>query len=94
MSKGKKFDNGKPRFELIPLNALEGAASVMAFGAEKYGEFNWMGLENAEQRYTGALLRHLAAVQSGEVNDPESGFKHIDHVLCNAIFLAYLQKGK
>jgi hypothetical protein len=94
MSEGKKFDGDKARFDLIPLLALEGAAKVMGFGAQKYGAWNWLAVENAEARYTAALLRHLALHQAGEMIDQESGFKHIDHILCNALFLAALNKDK
>ncbi|CAM6001785.1 unnamed protein product [Sphagnum balticum] len=45
---------------------------------------------NAQERYTAALLRHLYALNAGERIDPESGLRHIDHVLCNAAFLSEL----
>ncbi len=94
MSEGKKFDGDKARFDLIPLLALEGAAKVMGFGAEKYGPWNWLAVDNAEERYLAALLRHLAMHQAGELIDPESGQKHIDHALCNMLFLAALNRNK
>jgi hypothetical protein len=94
MSEGKKFDGGKPRFDLIPLHALTGAATVMGFGAEKYGAWNWLAVDKGEERYLAALLRHIAMHQAGELIDPESGQKHIDHALCNMMFLAALNKDK
>jgi hypothetical protein len=94
MNNGKKFDGDKARFDLIPLLAMEGAAKVMGFGAKKYGEWNWLAVDNAEARYTAAMLRHLALHQAGELRDHESGLKHIDHILCNALFLAALNKDK
>lgn len=94
MSEGKKYDNGKPRFDLIPLQALDGAATVMGFGADKYGAWNWLEVENGKSRYLAALLRHIAAYQAGELIDKESGLSHIDHALCNMIFLAALSRGE
>lgn len=86
-----KYDTGKARMELLPLDALEQVAAVMTFGANKYADNGWKSLPDADGRYTGALLRHLTAIQSGEVNDPESGLPHIAHVACNAIFLTYFE---
>jgi hypothetical protein len=34
-----------------------------------------------------SMLRHIAALQSGEWLDPESGLPHIGHIQCNALFL-------
>ena len=77
--------------ELLPLEALESVASVMTFGANKYADNGWKSLPDAESRYTGALLRHLTAIQAGEEVDPESGLPHISHVACNAIFLTHFE---
>jgi hypothetical protein len=90
---GNKFDDGKIRMELLPLDALKEVARVLTHGAKKYAPWNWQKVENAGERYTGALLRHLAAWQSGEVIDPETGedkLPHIAQVACNALFLVWL----
>lgn len=89
-----KYDSGKARMELLPLASLEEIAKVMTFGAEKYAAHGWKSLEGAEGRYTGALLRHLAALDKGEEVDPETGLPHIAHAACNAMFLThfYLEK--
>ena len=90
MSEGKKFDGGKPQWHLLPFESLEGAVKVMEFGSVKYGKFNWMNVENGEVRYFDALIRHIVALRSGEELDAESGLPHIDHALCNLIFLKVL----
>lgn len=77
--------------ELLPLAALESVAAVLTFGANKYAADGWKSLENAEDRYTGAMLRHLTAIQEGEETDPESGLPHISHVACNALFLTHFK---
>jgi hypothetical protein len=72
---------------LLPLDAVQAVAQVMTFGANKYAAHGWRSLDNYEERYTGALLRHLTAVQSGEDIDEESGLPHLAHAACNSIFL-------
>ena len=86
---GKKYDTGKSRMDLVPLDTIEAVGRILGMGAQKYGENSWQELSDFWKRYKGALLRHLAAIDKGELNDQESGLPHIDHVLCNAIFLSW-----
>lgn len=90
---GVKDDQGKLMWNLLPWKAVEGMVKVLTFGAKKYTPNGWRSVPNAKDRYTAAMLRHVAAMQSGQVNDPESGLRHIDHVLTNAAFLAELGDG-
>lgn len=84
---GMKNDQDKVRMELMPLDVVENCAKVLTFGAKKYADNSWQNLPNFWNRYKGALLRHLTAIDKGELIDPESGLPHIDHILCNAVFL-------
>ena len=88
----KKYDAGKLRMDLIPPEALEAIAEILTYGAKKYSANSWQNLPDFKARYTGALLRHLTAWQRGEERDPESGLRHIDHVLCNAVFLSWKER--
>lgn len=92
---GLKFDGGKPRWSLLMEGcnkALAGVAAVLTFGAKKYEAHSWKQVENNKERYRDAMYRHLNAIESGEVLDPESGLPHWDHVACNALFLSELNK--
>lgn len=86
---GIKYDKNKSRVDLIPLSVLENLGYILEMGAEKYGENNWQDLQDFWKRYKAALLRHLIAIDKGELLDEESGLPHIDHVLCNAMFLSW-----
>lgn len=89
METGKKYDTGKVRMDLVPLDIVENVAKILTMGAEKYGENNWQEIPKFWSRYKAALLRHLTAIDKGELLDQESGLPHIDHVLCNAMFLSW-----
>ena len=93
---GMKYDGEKARMSLLPFGALELVAQVMTYGAKKYVPNNWKTLENAEERYANAMLRHFKAWQSGERLDDGpggSGLPHLAQVACNAIFLCAFGEG-
>jgi hypothetical protein len=78
---GTKHDSGKPPLTLVPKAATELEAKVYAFGAKKYGRYNYKkGFEYS--RLLDAALRHLQAFNDGEDNDPESGMSHLGHARC------------
>lgn len=83
---GVKFDQDKPRMDLLDPLWLEETAKVLGFGAKKYAAHNWrQGI--AQSRLIGAALRHLMAHQRGEDKDPESGLPHLAHASCCLMFL-------
>lgn len=93
---GLKYDNGKPRiFEMVEdfKEPLIEVSKVWAFGADKYEKHNWAYVDNAIDRYSNALLRHML---EGETTDDESGLLHASHVAWNAIARLYfiIQKQK
>lgn len=83
---GKKYDNEKPRTDLLPPRALMEVAKVLGFGAEKYGPDNWKKLEDLQRRYTGAALRHIFDHMAGLEFDNETGIDHIAHAICCLLF--------
>jgi len=86
-----KHDQEKPRYDLLPPEAIEQMAQVLTFGAKKYAPGGWRHVPDALQRYQAAMLRHAFAMQKGEVNDAESGLPHAAHVMCCAAFIIELQ---
>ena len=93
--KAMRFNDGKPQISLVLSAgyALEGAAKVLEFGAEKYDRDNWKsGMD--KEALVDSLSRHILKVLEGENVDPESNCPHVDHILCNALFLAYHHNGR
>lgn len=91
MTAGVKFDDGKLRFDLVPVKAERLLVEVLTYGAVKYAPDGWRTVPGAKERYTAALMRHFNAWRSGETVDAESGLPHLAHVLCNAAFLAEME---
>jgi len=85
--------------ELIPLQALRGAARVFGYGKKKHGHGNFLLAhvdDGAIDRYTGGFLRHLSDCQQldGKFTaeslahlDAESGLPEIDHAICGLVML-------
>ena len=84
---GRKFDNDKLRYDLIPPLALEEMVKVLTFGAQKYEPDNWQKVPESKRRYFAAMQRHLWAWKQGEKLDKESGIHHIAHAACCLYFL-------
>jgi hypothetical protein len=78
MNDGRKDDQGKPRLDLIPPQAILDIGKVLSYGAEKYGANNWRKVSDGKSRYYAAALRHLLAWYSGEDLDLLSLFKFKD----------------
>ncbi len=84
-----KYDNGKPKHSLLPSGIMNGVLNVMGFGAQKYEKDNWKKCENMSTWYDGCH-RHLEQFWEGMDLDEESGLSHIDHAMCNLVFLKWL----
>lgn len=90
----QKKDAGKVPHELLPEDALEQVARVLAFGARKYRPRGWEdGIEYS--RVYGAIKRHGKAwFQDREELDPETGLSHLAHLACEVLFvLAFHMRG-
>jgi len=91
MESATKYDDKKPRLDLISQIALEQLAGVLEFGSKKYSAWNWAkGIKYT--RILAAILRHTYKYISGETLDPETGISHMAAVMCNAMFILHYEK--
>ncbi len=84
---GRKDDDGKLRWDLLPYDAVEKIVEILTFGARKYEPNNWQN--NKEWQYQAALMRHFCKYMCDEDYDDESGLLHLAHLACNALFLIW-----
>lgn len=90
---GQKFDQDKPRMDLLDGYAMDELAKVLTFGAKKYAPHNWRkGITFS--RLLAASARHLFAIMRGENKDEETGLDHAAHLMCCAMFLVWTAKYK
>lgn len=91
--KGLRYNQGKPKWSLVPQSALLPMVEVLEFGATKYAPFNWQkGLSYTE--ILESTKRHLDKLMEGEDFDEESKIHHIGHIQCNALFYAWMVRNK
>jgi hypothetical protein len=92
MTEGRKDDQEKLPYHLLPPELMEGVAAVLQFGARKYAPRNWE-LGMSWSRPFSALMRHMWAWWRGETADPETGMSHLWHAgCCLAFLIAYEQR--
>lgn len=91
MSEGRKDDNGKARFDLIPPWPLYQLAELFGQGAEKYADRNWeLGIKWG--RIFAAMMRHAWKWWGGEEHDGEDGQHHLTSVAwCAFVLLEYIE---
>ena len=91
---GVKYDEGKPRWDLLPMSQVEDVVKVLTGGSLKYSDDNWKKIPNIQDRYFSAAMRHLTAQRDGERLDRESGLPHLSHAVCCLLFMAWEEGGK
>ena len=87
MSEGIKYDKDKVDYSLVPVEALEAVAKVMTHGAKKYSRENWKHVDDFDNRYLAAAMRHIAEWRKGYQYDTDSGERHLAHAICCLMFL-------
>ena len=86
---GIKHDQGKLRWDLLPLRPVQLAVEVMTKNLDKYGEDNWQRIDRPIDRFYAALMRHISAWRLGENLDPETKLPHLAHALVCVLFLVW-----
>ena len=82
-SEGRKDDQGKLRFDLLPVRPLEKVVEVYTIGCRKYNDRNWeKGLKWG--RVFAAMMRHAWRWWRGEKRDPIDG----QHPLASVVWCA------
>ena len=87
-----KYDAGKIRPSLVPVQIIKDIAEVREYGVRKYKDpENWKRVEF--QRYVDAFYRHwIAFIEDPFSIDDESGIEHYKHAACNMAFICELIK--
>ena len=83
---GKKLDDGKLPYDLLPHDAITEIVKVLEFGKNKYSARNWEKGMHWSRPYA-ALMRHMYAWWRGQNDDPETGLSHLAHAGCCLLFL-------
>lgn len=86
-----RYNGGKPDLSLIPMATLCDEARVWEYGKAKYAAWNWAKGMVWSAPFA-SLMRHMAAWQSGEDVDAESGLPHLAHAACNLRMLTMYTK--
>lgn len=73
------------------LAGLLPVVEVLEYGAELHGEENWKLVPNATRRYLDAAYRHLLSVSGGQDLDADTGKRHLAHLGCCLVFLAWFK---
>ena len=86
---GAKLDAGKSALYRGLLayfpRACESVAAVSTFGASKYAWKGWESVPSGFERYSDAMVRHLAREGIGEFEDSDSKLPHAAHAAWNAL---------
>lgn len=88
---GVKLDNEKPKLADMLFcfqEVLPELCKIYEFGTNKYGESNWKKVENGENRFKNALIRHFL---SNKKYDDETGVLETAHVAYNALMVLWFE---
>jgi hypothetical protein len=84
-NKGKRYNSGKLRWDLVPLLPINEIIRVFTVGADKYEDWNWYrGMKYSVSYASGQ--RHRSQWWLGEDIDKESGVHHLAHSIVNDMF--------
>ncbi len=86
---GARRNRGKVSFSIVPMHLLSGVARILMGGSLKYAPYNW----SSGMKWSVCMdcaFRHIFKFwYMGEELDEESGETHLDHAICNLMFLKH-----
>ena len=86
---GARKNGGKVMFSQVPMHLLAGVARVLQGGMLKYKPFNWAKGMSWSVCYD-CTMRHMYKFwYAREELDQESMEHHLDHAICNLLFLKH-----
>lgn len=94
---GTKKDEGKARWDLLPMEVLGAVAEILTNGAKKYAPRNWeKGI--AYGRVFAGVMRHLFEWWTSKllghdgINHADGKNSHLDHAITGLMFLSAYEK--
>ena len=93
-AEGRKFDQEKLDWSVLPLELLEPLVEVFKAGEQKYGYHNWKKqFENGERRFFAAAMRHGKDCQDDPLaRDEDTGCLHGAQAAWNMLMRLYHAK--
>lgn len=82
-------NGGKVKFSLVPMHLLAGVARVLMHGEKKYKAWNWAKGGKWSQSFDCCMRHMLKFWYCRKDSDDESTLHHIDHAICNLLFLRH-----
>lgn len=81
-------NEGKPRYDLMPLNEVRRLAELYSRGAVKYGEKNWQLADSEKEmnRFKESAFRHFYQWAAGDVDED-----HMAAVVFNVFAYEYVK---
>lgn len=86
---GARKNGGKVMFSLIPMHLLAGVGRVLMGGIYKYKEWNWAKGMKWSVCFDCAMRHMFKFWYAREENDRETMEHHLDHAICNLLFLKH-----
>lgn len=80
----------KPDYYLLPHDALNEVAMVLAKSKEKYPPENWRDIPNWRHEFYSAAMRHMQNWRVGKTKDDGEGglgTHHLANAICNLMFI-------
>lgn len=103
-NQAQRKNEGKIRYDLLPVEWDEQLAALLTAGCRKYSDWNWAKSVGQPESYEwrqkclASMRRHIASWQKGELADPDHAEKihHLTAAAWNALVIVYydIKEGK